>query len=41
MRGLAPWLEGRVRTERELVGTLQVAAETSSIRPTVQQHAAA
>jgi len=41
MRGLAPWLEGRVRTERGLVATLEVAAESSSIRPTVQHDAAA
>ena len=41
MRGLMPWLEGRVRTERRLVGSLEVAAATSSIRPTAQHEAAA
>ena len=36
MRALDPWLQQRVRTERALVATLQVAPETSSIRPTAQ-----
>ncbi|MGB5812615.1 MAG: serine/threonine-protein kinase [Polyangiales bacterium] len=36
MRALDPWLEQRVRTERALAATLQVAAETNSIRPTAQ-----
>ena len=36
MRALDPWLQQRVRTERALVATLQVAPETSSIRPTAR-----
>jgi serine/threonine-protein kinase len=36
MRALEPWLQNRVATERELVATLQVAPDTSSIRPTAQ-----
>ncbi|HSN82935.1 MAG TPA: serine/threonine-protein kinase [Polyangiales bacterium] len=34
MRSLGPWLEDRVRTEKALAATLDVASETSSIRPT-------
>jgi hypothetical protein len=34
MRALDPWLVERVRTERLLTATLQVARETTSIRPT-------
>jgi serine/threonine-protein kinase len=41
MRGLAPWLEERLRTERLLVDTLRVAAETSSLRPTARHEMAA
>ncbi|MEM8607552.1 MAG: serine/threonine-protein kinase [Myxococcota bacterium] len=37
MRALDPWLLERVRTERALAATLQVAPETSSIRPTARQ----
>jgi len=36
MRALDPWLEGRVGTERALAATLQVAPDTSSIRPTAR-----
>jgi len=36
MRALEPWLQERVRTERALAETLQLEAETSSIRPTAQ-----
>jgi serine/threonine-protein kinase len=36
MRALEPWLQQRVRTERALAATLQVAPETTSIRPTAQ-----
>jgi len=36
MRALDPWLKERVQTERMLVATLQVAADTSSIRPTAR-----
>jgi serine/threonine-protein kinase len=36
MRALEPWLQERVRTERAMAETLQVEAETSSIRPTAQ-----
>jgi hypothetical protein len=36
MRALDPWLVERVRTERALASTLQVAPDTSSIRPTAQ-----
>jgi len=36
MRALDPWLADRIRTERGLAATLQVSADTSSIRPTVQ-----
>lgn len=41
MRALDPWLKERVRTERRLAATLQVASETSSIRPTSRNDAAA
>ena len=41
MRALDPWLKERVRTERGLAATLRVAADTSSIRPTAQNDAAA
>jgi serine/threonine-protein kinase len=34
MRSLGPWLEDRVRTEKALAATLDVASEASSIRPT-------
>ncbi|KPK17175.1 MAG: hypothetical protein AMJ62_02930 [Myxococcales bacterium SG8_38] len=34
MRSLGPWLQDRVRTERALAATLEVASEASSIRPT-------
>lgn len=37
MRALDPWLKERVRTERILAATLQVTAETASIRPTAQR----
>lgn len=37
MRSLGPWLEDRVRTEKALAATLEVASETSSIRPTASQ----
>jgi len=36
MRALEPWLKERVRTERMLAATLEVAPDTSSIRPTAQ-----
>ena len=36
MRALEPWLAERVRTERMLARTLQVAPDTNSIRPTAQ-----
>lgn len=36
MRALEPWLQERVRTERTLAATLQVAQDTSSIRPTAE-----
>jgi serine/threonine protein kinase len=36
MRALDPWLKERVQTERTLVATLQVAPDTSSIRPTAR-----
>jgi serine/threonine-protein kinase len=36
MRALEPWLKERIRTERMLAATLQVAPDTSSIRPTAQ-----
>jgi hypothetical protein len=41
MRALDPWLENRVATERALAATLQVAPDTSSIRPTAQHDMAA
>jgi len=41
MRALEPWLQNRVATERELVAALQVAPDTSSIRPTAQHDMAA
>ena len=41
MRALEPWLQDRVRTERALAETLQVPAETSSIRPTARHEMAA
>jgi serine/threonine-protein kinase len=34
MRALDPWLADRIRTERAFAATLQVASDTSSIRPT-------
>lgn len=34
MRALEPWLQERAGTERAFADTLQIAAETSSIRPT-------
>jgi serine/threonine-protein kinase len=36
MRALEPWLKERVRTERMLAATLEVAPDTSSIQPTAQ-----
>jgi len=36
MRALDPWLGDRMRTERALAATLQVAPDTSSIRPTAR-----
>jgi len=36
MRALEPWLKERVRTERMLAATLEVAPDTTSIRPTAQ-----
>jgi serine/threonine-protein kinase len=36
MRALDPWLADRIRTERALAARLQVAADTSSIRPTAR-----
>ena len=36
MRALDPWLADRIQTERALAATLQVAADTSSIRPTAR-----
>ncbi|MFW2388395.1 MAG: serine/threonine protein kinase [Polyangiales bacterium] len=36
MRALGPWLSERIQTERSLAATLQVAPETSSIRPTAR-----
>lgn len=36
MRALDPWLGDRIRTERALAATLQVAADTSSVRPTAR-----
>jgi len=41
MRALDPWLAERVRTERRLAATLEVATETNSIRPTSRSDAAA
>jgi hypothetical protein len=41
MRALDPWLKERVRTERRLASALEVARQTSSIRPTAQSDAAA
>jgi len=41
MRALDPWLQDRVATERALAATLQVAPDTSSIRPTAQHDMAA
>ncbi|MCZ6808019.1 MAG: serine/threonine-protein kinase [Deltaproteobacteria bacterium] len=41
MRALEPWLQERVRTERMLAESLQVATDTSSIRPTAQHEVAA
>ena len=41
MRALEPWLQERVRTERRLATTLEVARETTSIRPTTQNDVAA
>ena len=41
MRALDPWLQQRVTTERRLAATLEVACETTSIRPTAQSDAAA
>ena len=41
MRALEPWLQDRVATERALAATLQIAAATSSIRPTAQHDMAA
>jgi hypothetical protein len=41
MRALEPWLKERVTTERALAATLQVAPDTSSIRPTAQHDMAA
>jgi serine/threonine-protein kinase len=36
MRALDPWLGNRIQTERVLAATLQVAPDTSSIRPTAR-----
>ncbi len=36
MRSLEPWLTERVRTERALAATFEVAPDTSSIRPTAR-----
>jgi len=41
MRALEPWLKERVQTERTLAATLQVAPDTSSIRPTARHEMAA
>jgi serine/threonine-protein kinase len=41
MRALDPWLKERVGTERAFAATLQVAPDTSSIRPTAQHEMAA
>ena len=41
MRALDPWLKERVRTERRLAATLEVAREANSIRPTARNDAAA
>jgi len=41
MRALDPWLIHRVRTERLLAATLEVAPETTSIRPTARHEVVA
>ena len=41
MRALDPWLIGRVRTERLLASSLEVAPETTSIRPTARHEVVA
>ena len=41
MRALDPWLIGRVRTERLLASSLEVAPETTSIRPTARHQVVA